>query len=80
MVLKKRLDYGFNGFQVPHIPRAPRSVRVSTCGNYDTSLMFFFLHFEHYVNPVSLTIFRGGIFPRKRMTMVKFVLLKYWHL
>ncbi|KAK9282932.1 hypothetical protein L1049_011157 [Liquidambar formosana] len=27
MVLKKRLDYGFNGFQVPVIPRAPRSVR-----------------------------------------------------
>ncbi|KAF7816431.1 telomere repeat-binding protein 3-like [Senna tora] len=27
MVLKKRLDYGFNGFQVPFIPRAPRSAR-----------------------------------------------------
>ncbi|KAF7831065.1 telomere repeat-binding protein 3-like [Senna tora] len=27
MVLKKRLNYGFNGFQVPFIPRAPRSVR-----------------------------------------------------
>lgn len=26
-MLKKRLDYGFNGFQVPVIPRAPRSVR-----------------------------------------------------
>ncbi|KAK3006575.1 hypothetical protein RJ639_016226 [Escallonia herrerae] len=27
MVLKKRLDYGFNGYQVPVIPRAPRSLR-----------------------------------------------------
>lgn len=27
MVCKKRLEYGFNGFQVPFIPRAPRSVR-----------------------------------------------------
>ncbi|KAJ7964532.1 Telomere repeat-binding protein [Quillaja saponaria] len=27
MVLKKRLGYGFNGFQVPFIPRAPRSAR-----------------------------------------------------
>ncbi|PRQ59220.1 putative transcription factor MYB-HB-like family [Rosa chinensis] len=27
MVLKKRLDFGFNGFQVPTIPRAPRSAR-----------------------------------------------------
>ncbi|XP_062092658.1 telomere repeat-binding protein 4 isoform X2 [Humulus lupulus] len=27
MVLKKRLEYGFHGFQVPTIPRAPRSAR-----------------------------------------------------
>ncbi|PQQ06641.1 telomere repeat-binding protein 3-like [Prunus yedoensis var. nudiflora] len=27
MVLKKRLDFGFDGFQVPSIPRAPRSAR-----------------------------------------------------
>ncbi|XP_052205881.1 telomere repeat-binding protein 4 isoform X2 [Diospyros lotus] len=27
MVLKKRLDYGFNGYQVPVIPRGPRSIR-----------------------------------------------------
>ncbi|KAF3433687.1 hypothetical protein FNV43_RR24790 [Rhamnella rubrinervis] len=27
MVLKKRLEYGFSGFQVPTIPRAPRSAR-----------------------------------------------------
>ncbi|XP_012089031.1 telomere repeat-binding protein 4 isoform X2 [Jatropha curcas] len=27
MVLKKRQDYGFNGFHVPFIPRAPRSAR-----------------------------------------------------
>ncbi|KAF5467320.1 hypothetical protein F2P56_017154 [Juglans regia] len=27
MVFKKRLDHGFNGFRVPAIPRAPRSVR-----------------------------------------------------
>ncbi|TKY56754.1 Telomere repeat-binding protein 4 [Spatholobus suberectus] len=27
MVLKKRLDYGFRGFQVPIIPRHPRSAR-----------------------------------------------------
>ncbi|XAR72006.1 hypothetical protein NMG60_11018492 [Bertholletia excelsa] len=27
MVLKKRLDYGFNGYRVPVIPRGPRSVR-----------------------------------------------------
>lgn len=27
MVLKKRLDYGFRGFQVPVIPRHPRSAR-----------------------------------------------------
>ncbi|KAK4483123.1 hypothetical protein RD792_010302 [Penstemon davidsonii] len=27
MVLQKRLDYGFNGYQVPPIPRAARSVR-----------------------------------------------------
>ncbi|KAK4277952.1 hypothetical protein QN277_015866 [Acacia crassicarpa] len=27
MVCKKRLEYGFNGFQAPFIPRAPRSVR-----------------------------------------------------
>lgn len=29
MVLKKRLEYRFHGFQVPTIPRAPRSARVS---------------------------------------------------
>uniref|UniRef100_A0A2P2JKJ2 Telomere repeat-binding protein 5-like n=1 Tax=Rhizophora mucronata TaxID=61149 RepID=A0A2P2JKJ2_RHIMU len=27
MVLKKRLDYGFNGYQVPVVPRASRSAR-----------------------------------------------------
>ncbi|XP_065870437.1 telomere repeat-binding protein 3 isoform X2 [Euphorbia lathyris] len=27
MVLKKRQDYGFNGFHVPYVPRAPRSAR-----------------------------------------------------
>ncbi|CAI9092383.1 OLC1v1027605C1 [Oldenlandia corymbosa var. corymbosa] len=27
MVLKKRLDYGFNGYEIPVVPRAPRSVR-----------------------------------------------------
>lgn len=27
MVFKKRLEYGFNGFRVPTIPRAPRSAR-----------------------------------------------------
>uniref|UniRef100_A0A3Q7GMF7 Telomere binding protein n=1 Tax=Solanum lycopersicum TaxID=4081 RepID=A0A3Q7GMF7_SOLLC len=27
MVYKKKLDFGFNGFQVPVIPKAPRSVR-----------------------------------------------------
>ncbi|WVZ05645.1 hypothetical protein V8G54_018991 [Vigna mungo] len=27
MVSKKRVDYGFNGFRVPVIPKAPRSVR-----------------------------------------------------
>ncbi|XP_050384886.1 telomere repeat-binding protein 3-like [Argentina anserina] len=27
MVLKKKLDFGFNGFQFPTIPRAPRSAR-----------------------------------------------------
>ncbi|KAJ1378494.1 SANT/Myb domain [Sesbania bispinosa] len=27
MVLKKRVDYGFNGFRVPVIPKAPRSAR-----------------------------------------------------
>ncbi|KAM7492027.1 hypothetical protein LguiA_034948 [Lonicera macranthoides] len=27
MVLKKRLDYGFDGYRVPVIPRAPRSLR-----------------------------------------------------
>ncbi|XP_059317712.1 telomere repeat-binding protein 4 [Lycium ferocissimum] len=27
MVYKKKLDFGFNGFQVPFIPKAPRSVR-----------------------------------------------------
>nr|ADM64318.1 putative telomeric protein [Cestrum parqui] len=27
MVSKKKLDWGFNGFQVPFIPKAPRSVR-----------------------------------------------------
>ncbi|KAJ9160136.1 hypothetical protein P3X46_025567 [Hevea brasiliensis] len=27
MVLKKRQDYGFNGFHLPFIPRAPRSAR-----------------------------------------------------
>lgn len=29
MVLQKRLDYGFNGYQVPATPRATRSARVS---------------------------------------------------
>lgn len=29
MVFKKRQDHGFNGFRVPTIPRAPRSVRRS---------------------------------------------------
>lgn len=33
MVFKKRLDHGYNGFRVPIIPRAPRSVRVSICCN-----------------------------------------------
>lgn len=28
MVLQRRLDYGFNGYQVPVVPRASRSVRV----------------------------------------------------
>ncbi|GAB4827475.1 hypothetical protein Ancab_034358 [Ancistrocladus abbreviatus] len=27
MVIKRRLDYGFNGYHAPAIPRAPRSVR-----------------------------------------------------
>ncbi|XP_019151581.1 PREDICTED: telomere repeat-binding protein 4-like [Ipomoea nil] len=27
MVLKKRLEYGFGGFQIPCVPRGPRSVR-----------------------------------------------------
>ncbi|KAK4372743.1 hypothetical protein RND71_008127 [Anisodus tanguticus] len=27
MVYKKKLDFGFNGFQVPFIPKAPRSIR-----------------------------------------------------
>jgi hypothetical protein len=30
MVLKKRVNNGFTGFQVPVIPKAPRSARVST--------------------------------------------------
>jgi len=42
MVLQKRLDYGFNGYQVPHMPRATRSARVTysllscdaRCSNY----------------------------------------------
>ncbi|EOA36507.1 hypothetical protein CARUB_v10011259mg [Capsella rubella] len=29
MVLQKRLDYGFNGYEVPHTPRAARSPRKS---------------------------------------------------
>lgn len=28
MVLQKRLDYGFNGYQVPPMPRSARSARV----------------------------------------------------
>lgn len=28
-MLQKRFDYGFNGYQVPPIPRATRSARVS---------------------------------------------------
>ncbi|MFS7944756.1 putative transcription factor MYB-HB-like family [Helianthus anomalus] len=33
MVLQKRLDYGFNGYQVPPTPQAPRSAtkRISSC-------------------------------------------------
>ncbi|XP_042475713.1 telomere repeat-binding protein 5-like isoform X2 [Macadamia integrifolia] len=31
MVLQKRLDYGFNGYQVPSIPRASRSARGRGC-------------------------------------------------
>ena len=27
-MLQKKLDYGFNGFQVPLIPKAARSARV----------------------------------------------------
>jgi hypothetical protein len=37
MVFKKRLDHGFNGFQVPAIPRAPRSARVSISCNSSLS-------------------------------------------
>lgn len=29
MVLQRRLDYGFNGYQVPPTPRATRSARVN---------------------------------------------------
>ncbi|KAK4353720.1 hypothetical protein RND71_025914 [Anisodus tanguticus] len=32
MVYKKKLDFGFNGFQVPFIPKAPRSVRRRRSG------------------------------------------------
>ncbi|PQQ09973.1 telomere repeat-binding protein 5-like isoform X2 [Prunus yedoensis var. nudiflora] len=28
MVLQRRLDYGFNGYRVPAVPRASRSARV----------------------------------------------------
>ena len=31
MVLEKRLDYGFIGYQVPPMPRATRSARVNIC-------------------------------------------------
>lgn len=40
-MLKKRLDFGFDGFQVPSIPRAPRSARVSILRN--SRIVFFFL-------------------------------------
>lgn len=30
MVLNRRLEYGFNGYQVPAMPRAARSARVSS--------------------------------------------------
>lgn len=54
MVLKKRVDYGFNGFRVPIIPKAPRSVRVST--EYFLQLwqlfyVFHFLRIELYFDP-----------------------------
>ncbi|XP_009615640.1 telomere repeat-binding protein 4-like isoform X1 [Nicotiana tomentosiformis] len=36
MVSKKKLDFGFNGFQVPFIPKAPRSVRRrGSCKKFD---------------------------------------------
>lgn len=42
-MLQKRLDYGFNGYQVPYTPRATRSARVI----YSTMLVWpnLFLHF-----------------------------------
>lgn len=42
MVLKRRVNYGFTGFQVPVIPRAPRSARVSTCFIFGICFVYFF--------------------------------------
>ncbi|KAI3772320.1 hypothetical protein L6452_03502 [Arctium lappa] len=39
MVLQKRLEYGFNGYQVPPTPRAPRSARKRVKKNEDHNQM-----------------------------------------
>lgn len=38
MVMKKRLDNGFNGFSDWTVPRGPRSLRVSKIASSDLSL------------------------------------------
>lgn len=42
MVLQKRLEYGFNGYQVPPTPRAPRSARKRVKKNEDHNQMYAF--------------------------------------
>lgn len=76
MVLKKRLDYGFDGYRVPVIPRAPRSLRVSMI--YDHALYpdcagnFSLITFAY--------CFRGGHFIRSQRRIARFVPLNCWQL
>lgn len=61
-MLKKRLEYGFSGFQVPAIPRAPRSARVCTSASFLGCLVIFFiLHDELFFNFMN----HGYLFQRR---------------
>lgn len=66
-MLKKRLEYGFSGFQVPTIPRAPRSARVCTSASFLGCLVIFFiLHDELFFNSMNHGILFQRTGPHKK--------------